>query len=369
MTTQHKAPRFSLGAVIAAQGQMDLPGGAAARDIDYSLELVDRATRAAKEQGAPVQGFIVPWDAPVTQTRGVSLATSTTGGVFNFTSPGSFIDMLRVRTSVVRAGARMISNIPFFAAGLPKQTASGTGTWRGEDPGSDLSRSTWTTGSASLAFKTVQAASAVSRQTLFSGASGDYEMDQLIQEDLAKVLALAIDLGALNGSGSSNQPLGILQDTSVGTYALGTNGATLAQLDCATMEYNIANANGDAGTLSFVTAPAVRRKARQTAVLGGTAGSLPLWSDNEVMMNRRAIVSTQVPSNLTKGTSTTVCSALVFGDFQYLLVGMFGPGFDVVVDPYVLKLQNMLDISMSAYCDVKVAQAAAFQVAKDILTT
>jgi hypothetical protein len=40
-----------------------------------------------------------------------------------------------------------------------------------------------------------------------------------------------------------------------------------------------------------------------------------------------------VPSNLTKGTATAICSAIIFGNFADLVIGLWG-GLDLMVDPY-----------------------------------
>ena len=45
------------------------------------------------------------------------------------------------------------------------------------------------------------------------------------------------------------------------------------------------------------------------------------------------MVSNNVPSNLTKGSSSGVCSALIYGNFSDLLIGLFGDS-EILVDPY-----------------------------------
>ena len=46
-----------------------------------------------------------------------------------------------------------------------------------------------------------------------------------------------------------------------------------------------------------------------------------------------AAVSNNVPSNLVKGTSGAVCSALIFGNFNEMLIGQWG-AMDITVNPY-----------------------------------
>lgn len=297
----------------------------------------------------------------------VDSVTNTTGGPFKFTNAGDFISILRNKIVTARAGATYVTGLT-GPVSYPAQNGTATASWVSENPGADLARTNMTTTtSVALAFKTVQAATAVSRQLLFSAASGNFDAEQIIRQDLARVIAVAIDLGALNGSGTSGQPLGVLQNTAVSTYAFGTSGATVAGLDAATIEYNVAANNADDRPLAWITTPAARKKMRVTQAFTG-AGD-PVWQRDNTVHGMPAFATNQVPANYTKGTSTGICSGLVFGAFEDLIIGSFGPGVYVTVDPFSMKLQNMIDITVTAFVDVALARAASFQVAKDVLTT
>jgi HK97 family phage major capsid protein len=304
--------------------------------------------------------------------RAVDSATSTTGGPFKFTKAGDFSEQLRNSSSVLRAGATVLSGLT-GPLKLPRQTGSGVATWRQENPGSDLSRTDFTTDDGvTLSFKSAQTACAVTRQALFSAASGNYDLLRIIEGDMAAIIALALDLAALNGPGSGNQPLGLLQDTAVPTIAAGTNGAALTAALASQVKRDVAEANGDGPSGTWITNPRVREKAEQTAGAGGTAAALPLWFDGPdgdgTLLGRRAIVSMQMPRNFTKGTSTTVCSGLAFGIFERMVIGSFGPGIEAIVDPYALKNQNMIDITLKLHCDVANPRPTAFRKIVDLLT-
>lgn len=304
--------------------------------------------------------------------RGIDSATSTTGGPFKFTQPGDFIALLRNKTSVLRAGVTVLSGLSGPVT-FPKQSGPGSASWRAENPGSDISRVDLATTTVTLSFKTIQAAMAVSRQALFSAASGNYDLEGIVRADLAAIIGLAIDLAGLNGLGASNQPLGLLQDTSVGTApALGTNGGSIAWGNLVDLETAIGDANADVGTMSYLTNTKQRGQAKKVAVLGNTASGVPLWTGTPGIMDGvangyRAIASNQVPRNLTKGTATTVCSAWVFGVFEHLLMGVFGGGFEMMTDPYTLKLQNMVDVTAWSFIDFANRYPAAFATIKDAL--
>jgi hypothetical protein len=88
----------------------------------------------------------------------------------------------------------------------------------------------------------------------------------------------------------------------------------------------------------------MRRKLRN--VFRNGTGSDPAWGDNGVL-GHSSLVSKTVPATLTKGSSTD-CSALILGDFTKLVIGIFGPALDIVVDRYALKRQNMIEVTIFA---------------------
>lgn len=371
--------RFSYARAILAGIEDPREVGAS---IDFGLEKeVMQEARKRTPFSAGKGGILIPFVTPHGRAN-VDSATSTTGGAFKFTQGGDFIDLLRNATSVMRAGAKVIPGLTGPVA-FPKQTGAATGTWVAENPGSDMARSAPAFTTVSLAFKTIQSAVAVSRQALFTAAGGNYDLEQIIREDLARVIALAIDLGALNGSGTG-QPLGILQDTSVGAAGtLGTNGGTIAWTNVVDLETTVGAANA-VGRMSYLTNSKQRGRARNIAVLAATNSGIPVWQGSPsfpdagggtsfppggdgIVNGYPAFVSNQVPSNLTKGTATTICSAWVFGAFEQILVGMFGAGFEVLVDPYTLKLQNMIDLTAWNFVDVADRYPVAFSTLKDAL--
>ena len=85
------------------------------------------------------------------------------------------------------------------------------------------------------------------------------------------------------------------------------------------------------------------------------------------MVNGYGIEMTNlVPANLTKGTATEKCSALIFGNWSDLYVGHWG-GIDLIVDPYTGKRKGEIEICMNCYNDVLVAEPKSFAAIQDIL--
>ena len=75
----------------------------------------------------------------------------------------------------------------------------------------------------------------------------------LIRNDFVALLADAIDTAAINGSGSSNQPTGILNTSGIGSVAGGTNGASPTLDHLLDLKKEIAVDNADVATCGFLT--------------------------------------------------------------------------------------------------------------------
>ena len=69
----------------------------------------------------------------------------------------------------------------------------------------------------------------------------------------------------------------------------------------------MATANADGGSLGYLTNSKVRGRLKRTQQFTGTNGA-PVWQGSE-LNGTRAIVSNQVPSNLTKGTIALTAAA------------------------------------------------------------
>ena len=121
--------------------------------------------------------------------------------------------------------------------------------------------------------------------------------------------ALAIDLAAINGLGSSNQPTGILKTSGIGDVAMGAAGGVPTYDAIVDLETKIAGANADANAMRFLTTPFVRGKLRKTQLFPGSSLGEPVWQSLPgrpgvgLLAGYEAYVSNQVPSTLVKGGS------------------------------------------------------------------
>ena len=177
-------------------------------------------------------------------------------------------------------------------------------------------------------------------------------------------MALELDRACINGSGAANQPTGILNTAGIGSVAGGTNGLAPTYANIVDLESAVSNANAAIGNLGYLTNAKVRGQLKQTEIFAGTSGS-PVWSGQEVN-GYNGYVSNQVPSNLTKGSASGICSAIIYGNFADVLIGMWG-GLDLQVNPYALDTSGGVRVTAFQDCDVAVRHPESFAAMLDAL--
>ncbi len=315
---------------------------------------------AGQKLGKQARGFLVPFDV---QQRDLVAGTPTAGGNVVATDllAGSFIELLRNAMVINGLGTRMMTGLVGNIA-IPKLTGAATAYWVAENAAPTESQQT--IGQVTMSPKTVGAFTDISRRLLLQSS---LSVEQMVQQDLATVLGLAIQQAAINGSGASNQPTGILTLAGIGDVAGGTNGLAPTWGHMVALETAIATANADVGTLAYLTNAKVRGKLKGTEKFSAGTGA-PVWADGNTPLNGyRAAVTNAVPSNLTKGTSSGVCSAILFGNFADLMIGMWG-GLDLTVDPYSGSTAGTVRVVALQDVDVAVRNVESFAAMKDALT-
>lgn len=298
------------------------------------------------------------------ERRDLTVGTPSAGGYTVQTDllTDSFIGLLRNRMVVRRAGATVLADLTGNVA-IPAQTGGATAYWVAESGAPTESQQT--VGQVAMTPKTVGAYTDISRRLL---AQSSLDVEAFVRGDLATVLAIAMDLAALHGTGASNQPTGVAATSGIGAvYAGGAatngtnvNGAAPVWADAVNLESAVAVANADLGSLAYITNPKVRGKLKQTQI----ASNLPMiWQYANELNGYAAHVTSQVRSDLTKGAATTL-SALFFGNWADLVIGMWG-GLDVLVDPFTGATAGTVRVVELQDSDIAVRHAASFAVCVD----
>lgn len=321
------------------------------------------ASRAVEQKlGRKAQGVFVPGEVLSFQTRGLVKSTPSAGGDLVATEllAANFIEMLRAKTQIINLGATVIGGLTGDVA-IPKQTGGATAYWVAE--GQDITLSQPSFGQVTLSPKTVAARTQFSRKLLLQATP---DIEQIVRNDLSNVLAVELDRAAVNGSGSNNEPTGVLNTAGIGVVAIGTNGGAPTWDHIVSLIGSVEQ-NNVLGT-GFLTNSKVKASLSKT-FLNSTYGEIPIWQfaqDGEGRLaGYRALTSANVPSNLTKGTGTNL-SAIIFGNWSDLLIGQWGV-LDLLLDPYTLAASGGMQVVAMLDVDIAVRHPESFAVIKDAI--
>lgn len=349
MNTQERKQYSLLNAFRAAAAGREIGG--------FEREISDEI---AKRTGKEARGFYIPSDI---FKRDLTVGTDSAGGYLKPTDHlgGEFIDALRPNLVTANLGARMMSGLKGDIA-IPALNAKTAVGFVAENaaPGSEGAP---TFRQVTMSPKTIAQYVDLSRKLMMQS---DPSVEQVIRDDMLRQFAAKIDEVAIEGGGS-NEPTGITQTSGIGSVAIGTNGGAITYAAAVNLEREVAIDNALGGRLSYLTNPKVVASMRTTSrQSSGVEGNFIL-NDSNTLLGYGVASSTLVPSDLTKGTSSGVCSALIFGNFADLMIGLFG-GLDVLVDPYTGSSTGATRVAMFQDVDVAVRHAESFAAILDITT-
>ena len=319
------------------------------------------------------QSLFIPYGALAKRATYVT-SGATTGGNIVATDllADDFIEALRNSTVMVGLGVQTLSGLVGDVAIPRRSGVASTGYLSSETAA--LSQAESTFDQISMTPKTLGTLSKFSRNMLIQATPG---IEDLVRTDILDGINVGLDLGILNGTGSSGQPTGIMQTSGIGSVAMGTNGGAitvdaLVDLETAMMEDNAA-VNAD--SISYVTNAKVLGAIKKLKTSGGEylvnnnlqaigRGGTP------VVVNGYPLAMTnQVPSNLTKGSTSGSCSAVVMGDFSQAILGLFGSGIEITAgedsDDFA---KNLVSIKGVVAFDVAVRHAQSFAAILDVTT-
>lgn len=327
----------------------------AAFELDCARAAADIAVRAPR-------GALVPFDV-LGGKRDLTVGTNSAGGYTVATDllAQDFIELLRNAMVLPGLGARMLTGLVGNIA-IPRLSGASTAYWVSESSAPTESQQTFD--QVTMTPKTVGAFTDISRKLLLQSS---LDIEAMVRQDLATVLGLAIQQAAINGSGTAPTPRGILNTSGIGNASsAGADGNAPTWAQIINLESLVAAANADVGTLAYLTNAKVRGKLKGTFT-NATYGEQPVWGMDSTVNGYNAAVTNAVPSDLTKGSGTAL-SAIIFGNFADLLIGMWG-GLDLTVDPYSNSTSGTLRIVALQDVDVAVRHAASFAAATDVVTS
>jgi HK97 family phage major capsid protein len=251
---------------------------------------------------------------------------------------GDFIDALR-NSSAVMQNATILSGLSGDVK-IPKKTAASSAAFISSEGGA-AGESEMTIGSVTMTPRTLGAFTDVTRQLMIQSS---LDVENLIRNDLAGSMAIALDNAALEGSGSSGNPTGITNTTGINTVSLSSAAApTFGEM--VSMETSVAVDNALLGGLVYIVHPSNAGTLKTTEKATNTAQFV--YTDG-LINGYPVVVSAQLTAN-----------NYVFGNMSDLLVGLFS-GVDLVVDPYTNSSSGTVRVVALQSCDVNVRNAVSF---------
>jgi HK97 family phage major capsid protein/HK97 family phage prohead protease len=318
------------------------------RAIDYLADPNNRAKReaaafeieaseaAAAKLGRSSRGITIPNEV---FRRDLKTTPDTQGGnlVQTDLDAANFIDLLRNNSVLQQTGATTLTGLQGNLS-IPRLGGAGTAYWVSESTA--VTESQQTIEQVNMTPRSLGAMTDISRKLLIQSS---IDVENMVRNDLAEVIALEIDRAALYGLGSGSEPLGLHNTTGIATENVGNNDPSFA--DVVNMESDIAVANALTGSLAYVTRANI---AGAMKVKTKDSGSGRFVNEDGVVNGYPLYVSNQVEAG-----------DIWYGNWSDLIIGYWS-GLDLQVDPYTGGASGTVRVRVLQDVDVAVKHAASF---------
>lgn len=352
--TENERNRYSIASALRYLVTQDPKYGGLEREVSQAMSV---------KLGRHTGGLLIPSDMRVRNTRGTFTHNTgnNTGQAFVFPQYMGYLEMLKNQAIVLQMGARMVTGLQGNPTWVRQQDTSRL-FWINENPPNDVTESYLTFDLVTSTPKTAKSLLSYTRQQVLQSIEA---FEPLVQQDLLENDALAVDTAALQGTGNSYQPTGLLNTPGIIPLALGTNGAKPTYADITKLKTLVKRANAlGLGAGGYLTTPEIQDLLENTAKLPSVV-SEAVWQ-NDTLAGYPAVGANQVPSALSKGTSVSKCHALIFGVWSELMILEWG-ALEMIVDPYTQSARDIVRVTTSHLLDIFVRRPQAFAAIKDAL--
>lgn len=219
---------------------------------------------------------------------------------------------------------------------VPKVTSAAAFSWVGET--GEIALSNVSGSQVTLSPKRGGSSTSYSLQLLKQSTP---TLNAWLMENINSAVAVGMDNAIFNGSGNSNQPLGVLN-----AGIASKSGSSFSYATALSFPSTVAVANRLDGNLYFVanptTAATLKARAKETGY------PTYVLSEDGMMAGYKVFESNQI------GAST-----VLFGDFSKVLVGQFG-GIEMVIDEYTQARSGLIVLTTQVMMDVATLDVNAF---------
>ena len=348
-TFETRARDFSVTKAIRAALPRDVGGG----DVDAGFEK-EISQEVARRSGRTFQGIAVPDQVFLTENRTLLAGSSAAELIPNVHRADLFIDRLRASLVTQSLGATVLDGL-VGTVDIPRQTGSSAAAWVAED--GSLAESDAAFDDVTLAPKTVGAMTSYSRRTLLNGSPS---IEQIVRNDLASIIALAIDNKAMLGDGTGNTPVGVVH--AAGVTDLATGAPTWEKILAFIAAIESQDATG--GSMGWALNSFAVKKLRATPKIEGGGGAGFIMDQPGQLAGYAAAVTSALPGN-PAGAGTP--GTMIFGDWSSLLIGYWS-GLDLLLNPYETTAYAKGRILVRAMrdVDVQIRHGESFAFADDV---
>jgi HK97 family phage major capsid protein len=321
-------------------------------------ELIAEVKRQAQGSSLTYDGIPVPPEMLLAPEK--RSASTVFGSNTSVPSPqGEFIDALRPVSTIVSAGARVLSGLSGTVV-MPR-LKNGVAKWEGETDNNTTQSGAGLDG-VKLEPKRLTALTTVSK--MLEKAGPNLSLENIFREDLIAAQAEAVDAAAIAGPSGGNSPVGIINMAGVNSVVIGATGGAFTYAKALEMFRKQTEANAMRPGVQAITSP---RSYYAMMDIKKDAGSGKFLVDEDGRFIGVPIQSSvHMPIDLIKSSGTAL-SAIILGWFSGLYVAQFG-NFDLVVDPYTVATAGQNRVVLNGYWDIKAAHESFFTVIKDITT-
>jgi HK97 family phage major capsid protein len=237
---------------------------------------------------------------------------------------GSFIEMLRPASVLAGLGMTVLDGLTGNIE-IPRRATGATFYVFNNETGT-VTESTPTFDNVTASPTTVGAMVDITRRMIKQSSPA---VEGLVRQDIILGMGEKFDSIGLTSNALVTGLYGLLYTTGIGSVVGGTDGAAPDWADIVGLETEVNKDNALLGGPAYVFSPKVKGFLKTTEKASGTAQFI-MGEGNE--LNGYPVrTTTQMPDNLTKGSASAICSALLFGNMSDALLFLWG-GLDLKVD-------------------------------------
>jgi HK97 family phage major capsid protein len=325
----------------------------------FEKDLIQESETEARAMGLDGQGIYLSSDvinSVYSEKRTMVTSTATLGGNFIPTEKVGFFEALFAATVLNQLGVQSLTGLS-ANTDMIGFTGSVTSAWASSEVGTQTPTDA-TTAARELRPKLLYAACDISRRLMIQTNDS---IDRFILNNMIQSMAVEFERAVINGAGST-EPTGLLS-LITNTTAMGATGAVPSYAKILELITSVMNLDGRNVERKFLVNPKTVGKLKQTQIDAGSGAFVMGYnglfgSQMGVIDGYNVAVTSNVPSNLAKYTTTGGLSAMIFGDFSQVVTGQFG-GVELIVDPYTKARTGQISLTMNSFLDSTVLQPNA----------